>query len=158
MGQTITYKPIGGVESVALYPPDAVRSVLFATNGCMVIFSGQAVELPLLEDRSYYEEVSKYDEGARCVSHTLHLVAAPDSAAMCLTEEFLEQAYFEGFVAKILLCDGRCLFAGYSAHLQDEQPLRLESVTTSSGSEVRQTPTVTLRLHSCDTEFSQRML
>jgi hypothetical protein len=151
-------KPIGGVEGVALYPADAVTSALFSSEGCEVELSGVAVEVPLLDDSSYYTETSKTTNGVTRISHLLHLVADRNDATEWLTEEFIERAYFEGFVAVISLCSGRQLLAGYSALFENEQPLRLESLTHSSGSGPHEVPSVTLRLIAHDTAFSPNIL
>ena len=49
MEATSSYKPIGGVESVALYPTDAVEWALFSANGCEVELSGSPIEVELLD-------------------------------------------------------------------------------------------------------------
>ena len=54
MNMVATYKPVGGVESVALYPADAVVTALFSSDGCEVELSGIPIEVPLLEDCSQY--------------------------------------------------------------------------------------------------------
>ena len=148
------YKPVGGVESVALYPADAVVTALFSSAGCEVELSGSPIEVPLLEDKSKYEESSSFEQGATSVSHLLHLVADRNEAYLWLDNNFLEQATFEGFVAVISLCNGDRLLAGYSAPFGNEFPLRLDAIISSSGSNLRETPSVTLRLISHDTEFS----
>ncbi|MBQ3026956.1 MAG: hypothetical protein IJD27_05455, partial [Alistipes sp.] len=75
-----------------------------------------------------------------------------------LEEEFLERCAVEGVIAAIKLCDGRRLLAGYSATFASEQPLRLESATSTSGTSPHDIPTVTLRLVSHDTAFSPVIL
>ena len=151
-------KPIGGVESVALYPADAVVAALFSSEGCEVELSGVAVEVPLLEDSSYYTESSETTHGVTRISHLLHLVADINDASEWLTDEFLERASFEGFVAVISLCSGRRLLAGYSALFINEQPIRLESLTSTSGNSLHDIPSVTLRLIAHDTAFSPNIL
>lgn len=154
MKTTSNYKPVGGVESVALYPADAVVTALFSSDGCEVELSGVPIEVPLLEDCSQYEEKSHSERGSTSVSHLLHLVAERGYAQAWMENDFLEQATFEGFVAVISLCDGRHLLAGYSALLGNEQPLRLESLTSTSGKSLGDIPSVTLRLVAHDTDFS----
>ena len=148
------YKPVGGVESVALYPTDAVVTALFSSDGCEVKLSGTPIEVPLLEDASRYEESSSFEHNVTSVSHLLCLVAERNHAKVWLDNNFLEQAAFEGFVAIISLCNGHRLLAGYSAQFGSEQPLRLEALISTSGNNLRETPSVTLRLISHDTEFS----
>lgn len=158
METTSSYKPIGGVESVTLYPADAVEMALFSSNGCEVALRGETVSVELLDDASYYQEVAENREGAKRISHTLHLVADRAKGQRWLEEEFLERCAIEGVVAVIRLCDGRRLLGGYSAAFAAEQPLRLESATSTSGNSPRDIPTAILRLVSHDTAFSQVIL
>lgn len=158
MNMVATYKPVGGVESVALYPADAVITALFSSEGCEVELSGTPVEVHLLEDASQYEESSELKHGAIIVSHKLHLVADKDNAAVWLSDDFIERASFEGFIAVVSLCDGRRILVGYSSHLGSEQPLRLEKIISTSGKSLSESPSVTLQLISHDTEFSPIIL
>ena len=152
------YKPIGGVESVALYPAEAVAKALFSSEGCEVELSGTPIDVPLLEGASQYEECIETTSGAVCIAHKLHLVADRNYATEWLDNGLLERASFEGFVAVVSLCDGRRLLAGYSAQFGDEQPLRLSTLSSLSGNSLHDTPSVALHLVSCDTEFSAHIL
>lgn len=155
---TSSYKAVGGVEGVALYPADAVVTALFSSEGCEVELSGTPMEVELLEDKSNYEEVSESRSGAIKISHQLTLVADRREAGAWFDEAFVERCSIEGVVAVVSLCDGRRLLVGYSARFGDEQPLRLSSLTFASGSCLHDKPTATLQLVSYDTEFSQEIL
>jgi hypothetical protein len=148
------YKPVGGVESCALYPADAVITALFSSEGCEVELSGTPIEVPLLEGASQYEESISTERGAVCISHQLHLLAERNDAAEWLDNALLERASFDGLIAVISLCDGRRLLAGYSAQFGNENPLRLTALSSTSGNSLHETPSVALHLVSCDTEFS----
>ena len=151
------YKPVGGVESCALYPAEAVQTALFSSEGCQATLSGKPVEVTLLDDASYYEEVAESRDGITKISHRLSLVADREDAAPWLDVGFLERASIEGFVAVVRLADGRSLLVGYSLNFGSEQPLHLQSMTSASGSKLRDMPAVTLLLTSCDTAFSCEM-
>ena len=152
------YKAVGGVESVALYPADAVVVALFSTEGCEVRLEGKPIEVELLDNGSYYEEHSKTEGGATKISHKLHLKADRKSAEAWLKPQFAERASIEGVVAVVRLCDGRELLVGYSAIFGSEQPLRLESLTSTSGSSPRDIPSVELHLVANDGEFSRQII
>lgn len=152
------YKPIGGVERVLLYPTEAIDSVLFSSDGCEVEVSATPLEVELLDDASHYEEESDCTNGITRISHRLHLVADRREAEAWLATDFLERVAIEGVVARVTLCDGRTLLVGYSSHLGNEQPLHLECLISSSGSTLRDKPTVTLRLVSHDTEFASEII
>lgn len=155
---TYTHKPIGGVESVALYPTNAVESVLFSSRGCEVSFVADPIDVELLENSSYYEEKLTCKNGTAKITHRVVITAEREWADRWLSNKFLERASMEGLVAKVKLCDGRNLLVGYSAHFGDEQPLRLESLLYNSGRTPHDRPTVTLTLLSHDTAFSQTIL
>lgn len=152
------HKPIGGVESCALYPADAVESLLLSSEGVEVKLNGSPIEVELADDHSTYEELLENKHGVIKVTHKLTLVAQKDAAATWLTENFTEEGAYNGFVAVVRLSDGRNLLAGFSFALSNEQPLLLDSVTSHSGSSPHDTPTVTLLLVSQDTEFSQEIV
>lgn len=153
-----SYKPVGGVERVALYPAHAVEMALFSNEGCEVSLAGTPIEVELIDDGSFYEETIENKCGVTRISHRLHLCASRECAEAWLDNEFLEQMALDGVVAVASLNDGRTLLVGYSAHFEAEQPLRLESLTSTSGSELHETPVVTLQLHSHDTAFSAEIL
>ena len=158
MAMTAIYKPVGGVESATLYPADAVEMALFSDDGCEVELSGEGLCVPLLDDGSHYEERAECKGGIHKVAHALHLVADRASGDEWFDADFLERASVDGVVAVITLYDGRRLLLGYSAHFGGEQPLRLESLESSSGESLHDIPTATLRLVSYDTEFSPEIL
>ena len=152
------YKPIGGVERCTLYPADAVQAAIFSSEGCEVQLRGEGIEVELLEETSRYEEESKGVDGIVKVSHLLNLVADRKEAEVWLDNDFLEHLVIEGTIAIVTLEDGRRLLVGYSSHFGDEQPLRLESMISSSGNNLHEQPIVTLRLVSHDTEFSSEII
>lgn len=155
---TSNYKPVGGVESIALYPTNAVATALFSSEGVEVGLSGTPIEVELLEDLSCYEEVCESKCGITRISHKLTLVADRTNAEAWLATDFLERASIEGLVAVASLCDGRTLLIGYSATFCNEQPLRPLSLLSSSGNSLHDKPTVSLQLVSHDTEFSHEIL
>ena len=152
------YIAVGGVERVALYPTEAVEEALFSSEGCEVTLAASPIEVELLDDGSHYEEEATNRDGATLVTHRLHIVADRSSAERWLEQDFLERAAVEGVVAVVTLCDGRTLLVGYSAHFGNEQPLLLDSLTSSSGEGAHDSPRVTLQLHSHDTEFSTELI
>ena len=152
------YKPVGGVESAALYPADAVATALFSSEGCNIKLSGEPIEIPLMEEKSRYEETLSVEHGKSYVAHQLHLVADRNDAGEWLENRFWEQSSFDGLIAVVSLCDGRRLLVGYSAQLGNEHPLQLEALSSTSGNTLHETPSVTLQLISYDTEFSAHIL
>lgn len=145
------HKPVGGIAAVRLYAPGDVGSVSFSDDGCRVVFSGTAEEFPLLDDRSSFEELCDGSGGPVSVRHTLTLVSDRNMAGEWLSGEFLSRALLDGFVAYIRLNDGRTLLAGYSDRLGGEQPLRLVSLLSQSGTGLSDSPELTLVLASEDT-------
>ncbi len=158
MDRLSSYKPVGGIESVALYPADAVARAIFSCEGCEVELSGDAISVPLIDDGSQYEECSEGNNGIQRVAHSLRLTADRECACEWFSPDFVERVAIDGVVAVISLCDGRRLLAGYSVHFGCEQPLRLEKLISNSGESLRDIPTATLHLVSYDTEFSPEIL
>lgn len=158
MGTTTSYKPIGGVESCTLYPADAVVAALFSSRGCEVELYGTPTEVALLDDASHYEESLENESGVVKVRHTLNLVADASLAQEWLEPRFLERCATEGVVAEVRLTSGRHILVGYSATFLNEQPLRLETLISTSGKSPKDHPTVTLRLLSHDTTLSCEIL
>ena len=151
------YKPVGGVERVVLYPANAVHRAIFSSEGCRATLLGEALEVELLDDASSFEEVVECHNGTSKIEHRLNLVADRGDAEDWMDADFLERAAIEGVVAVVELSDGRSLLVGYSSRFGCEQPLRLRELSSASGSKLHDTPTVTLQLVSCDTEFSCRI-
>ena len=152
------YKPVGGVERVVLYPANAVHRAIFSSEGCRVTLSGESLEVELLDDASYYEERVESCDGVTKISHHLYLVADRGEAKPWLNADFLERASIDGLVAVVQLANSSSLLVGHSVHFGSEQPLRLQSLTSASGSKLHETPTVSLQLTSCDTEFSCELI
>lgn len=148
------YKPVGGVKRVLLYPTEAIKSVLFSSEGCEVEYSAAPIEVELMEDMSSFEERAETTKGQTKIAHILHLVSDRSMGEAWLDADFLERASIDGVVAEVMLADNRHLLVGYSPTFGNEQPLRLESLSSSSGSTLHDKPTVTLRLVSHDTAFS----
>ena len=154
----VDQKPVGGVDAVVLYPADAVKHALFSQWGCEVEFQGEGVAVALIDDASLYEEVVSSAKGIVGVTHSLTLVARYKDAGVWLATPFLERLAQEGVIATVALSDGRSIVVGYSQHFGEEQPLMLESVTTSSGRALSETPSVTLRLVSHDTALAAEII
>lgn len=154
----LNYKPVGGVKRVLLYPADSVETAIFSSKGCQIQFSEAPLEVELLEDKSSYEERTEVSNGVTKVVHLLQIVADRDMAKTWFEFDFLERLSIDGAIAVIMLADGRSLLAGYSSLFGDEQPLRLESLSSTSGSTLHDRPSVALQLVSCDTEFSCRVI
>ena len=149
-----SYKPVGGVKRALLYPADAVKTALFSSEGCQVQFLGIPIEVELREDKSSYEECAESSKGQVKITHTLHIVSDRDKAKRWLETDFLERASADGVVAQVVLADDRRLLLGYSSVFGNEQPLRLESLKSTSGTTLHDRPYVALRFVAHDTEFS----
>ncbi len=146
--------PVGGVERAVLHPATSVVGFSFRRGACSCTFADDGFEVPLCDDRSLFEERLEAASPPASVRHTLTLVAERTLASLWSTATFCGQALLEGFVAEVYLADGRTLIVGLSEALGAEQPLRLASLTHSSGLRRSQTPTLTLTLTSEDVEFA----
>lgn len=149
-----SYKPVGGVKRVLLYPTEAIKKVLFSKKGCEVEYSAAPIEVELMEDKSSFEERAEAVKGQTRITHILQLVSDRAKGEEWLKPDFLEMISIDGAVADVELADNRHLLVGYSTTFGNEQPLRLESLSSSSGSTLHDKPTLTLRLVSHDIAFS----
>ena len=146
-----TLKPVGGIRAAAV--------VLQGAAGCgsasAVVSAARPV--PVVEERSSYEEVSAVVDGAVCIEHRLVLAVPADYAAECLTAELLRHWAVEGTAAAVDTESGERIVVGWSERFGCEQPLRLVSAEFSSGNSTRQTPAAILTLRSFDTETATRI-
>ena len=148
------HKPVGGVLRVLLHAADTLEGVEFMPSGCRAYFSDSGVEVLLKDDCSTYVEERRVLDGRIAVEHRLHLVARRNEADEWLDEAFAQGAVREGLMAEVWLNDGRALLVGYSQYMTSEQPLRLDTLSSTSGATLREEPLVTLDLKSTDTSIS----
>ena len=145
------YKPVGGVARVALYPTYGDLRLSFADGVCEAEFYCKSAEVPLIDDRSSFEELLSNSSGPISVTHTLTLVAERNAAAQWLSAEFADALSRQGVIADVTLNDGRRLIVGCSERMERDFPLRFVSLRSDSGKRLSDTPTLTLTLRSTDT-------
>ena len=151
-------KPIGGISSCALYPADAARISAVTRQGCKVTFNKAPYEFELFDEHSSLSEQMVAENGILKVTHRLTLVADRNLASAWLEAPFTNQAIDKGLVAEVTLTDGRHLLVGWSHRFQAEQPLRLSSLRSDSGTRANETPTLTLTLESRDNTFAMPVI
>lgn len=146
------YKPVGGVARAALYPARGDVELRFASGVCEVRFCCEPAEVPLIDDRSSFEELLDNSSGPVSVTHTLTLVAERGAAERWLSWDFADDVSRQGVIADITLNDGRRLIVGCSERMERDYPLRFVSLRSDSGKRLSDTPTLTLTLRSIDTD------
>lgn len=149
---TAAYKPVGGVARVALYPAGGDMDFRFADGVCTADFGCKPSVVPLIDDRSSFEELFDSSSGPVSVTHTLTLVAERGAAEHWLSAKFAADVLRQGFIADITLNDGRRLLVGCSERMERDFPLRFVSLRSESGKKPSDTPTLTLTLRSTDAE------
>lgn len=145
-------KPIGGLRRVWLIPADGVREVAFADGGVASLLLGEgvfAIELPLLEEQSRYEEELTLRGGVPSVKHTLEL-SIDRFEGDPLEVWRLERELLSGVVARVETLAGEQLLVGWSQRVGLEAPLRLYSLTEERGRRRKDPPTLRLLLASYD--------
>lgn len=138
-------KPVGGIESVAVVPAG------IAAAGSPAGIAVQAVELPLVEDASYYEERTEWREGIPCTEHLLSVTLPRDAAQRIFTPRAVEWWSAVGTAAVVRTASGERLTVGWSERFGGEQPLRLVSLVTTTARSPREVPTATALFRSFDT-------
>ena len=98
------------------------------------------IAVPLVDDSSAYQQSIEASESV-AVCHTLTLVARRNDAEAWLSESFVQRAACGGFVAEVVLNDGRRYSVGDSS-----SPLYLTKLVSDSKTSVVGEPTVTLTL------------
>ena len=139
MTENISYKPVGGIT----------RALLYAVGECSTleeVLATEPTEVLLKESASHYEEKFSVECGRVGVQHTLTLVAAVESAAAWLDEEFQRTTAAEGVVARISLASGEELVVGWCERLREEAALRTSSLRYSTFSSAREQGEVSLTL------------
>lgn len=121
----MNHKPIGGVQSVTLQS---------AQSGSI------SIAVPLIDDSSVYQQSVEPLESLT-VRHTLTLVARRNDAEAWLSESFVQRAACGGFVAEVVLNDGRRYSVGDSS-----APVYLIKLLSDSKMSAAGEPTVTLTL------------
>ncbi len=149
---TAAYKPVGGVARAVLYPAGEDMDFRFADGVCTADFGCKPLEVPLIDDRSSFEELFDNSSGPVSVTHTLTLVAERGAAERWLSPEFAACVSRQGVVADVTLNDGRRLLVGCSERMERDFPLRFVSLRSDSGKKLSDTPTLTLTLRSTDTD------
>ena len=139
------YKPVGGIAHVELF---AVHGL----GGVEDVVPGQGVEVSLMDDGSHYDEVTEAQGLPVSVVHTLTLCSDRWLAAAWFDKEFMQRAAADGLVARITMATGEQIVVGWSERFGVEQPLRLKTLSFTSGSKPNDSPRVVLTLWSRDTE------
>lgn len=152
-------KPVGGVRSVVLTATDNVAEALFAASGTLCtslnfVDEGALMECELLEESSCFEEKLSSESGVVSVAHNLVLVAERNVAEEWLAPEFRTESLKRGLCAVVTLNNGCRLLVGYSERFGAQQPLRVVSIKSSSGTRRTDPPTVTLTLENFDTSIA----
>lgn len=139
------YKPVGGIKSCELF---TLQALVSAED----MVAGQGVMVSLSDDGSRYEERMSCEHGPVSVEHTLTLCSERSEAARWFEHELLQRMAIEGVAALITLASGESLRLGWSPRFGFEQPLRLLSLSFSSGDKPNNSPRVELKLQSHDTD------
>lgn len=150
----MTRKPVGGLSAVRLVPVRGVASVVLAGTRCtgLELASGvRPLDCPLLDDGSSYTEESLGQQGLASVRHTLTLVLGRGEGRDLAGGELLAAWVREGVVALLTTADGERMLAGWSEHFGPEQPLRLVSQTSRTGTDPLDRPTAVWVFASEDT-------
>ncbi len=153
------HKPVGGIRSVVLLSAANVAQAAFAEGGTICtslefVDDEALVECPLLEDASSFEEEITPDGGAVAVRHRVTLVADREEFNVWLAPKLSSESIGDGLCALVTLNSGCRLLLGYSERFEAQQPLRIISIKTESGSRPLDVPKVVMVLENFDTATS----
>ncbi len=116
-----TTKPLGGIAALTL----GVASL----SGAAPTLPDDGVAVPLLEDRSTYEENVEWVGDFKSVTHTLKIITPIEYS---LPEELLP-GLERGFVAFVVFHSSNTINVGWSNNAAADRALRLISCSTQSG-------------------------
>lgn len=85
------------------------------------------------EDEAEYTETVSLINGALVVTHEIKFLLDKMGPASLQVVQELSKASFEGIVAIVLTHNGDTFLCGYSVEMEQERPLRLKSVTSTTG-------------------------
>jgi len=142
-------KPVGGVCSAAVVPAGTAVG-----NSPQEIIEA-AVGIPIMEDRTSYEERISWKNGIARTEHLLTVTVARDYAQEHFTARVQRHWAREGTAAVIRTAAGELIVAGWSERFGAEQPLRLVSMDSTTALSPRDTPTSTLLFRSVDDSPAQ---
>lgn len=138
-------KPMCGIAAVAVVPAGT------AAGGSPDAVAAAAVPLPVVAERSSYEETLDAADGTVRVRHRLTVAVPEEYARANLDERTLRLWAAAGTAAVIDTLSGERLVAGWSERFGSEQPLRLTAVAMSTGTTPHESPAALLTFGSVDT-------
>ena len=145
MGAGLCTKPVGGITAVAVVPAGA------AACGSPADIAAAAVELPLVEGLSSYDETVDSSDGIVRIEHRLTIAVPAEFAASEIEMPTLRRWASAGTFARVDTLAGESLAVGWSERFGSEQPLRLTGIEWSTGKDAHTRPVAILTLRSIDT-------
>ena len=137
-------KPAGGISSVAVVPAGS------AAVGSPAAIAAAAEPVPLVDERSSYEEICDSSDGIVRVEHRLTIAVPLDYARSRFGDEECRMWASAGTAAIVETVAGERLAVGWSERLGSEQPLRLVRMKISTGTSPREIPAAVLTFRSVD--------
>ena len=144
-------KPAGGILRVAVVPAGTTA------GGSPQEIAAAAVELPLVEGLSSYDEITRVHDGIASVEHLLTIAVPAGCAGASLDPRTQRLWASAGTAAVIDTVSGERIVAGWSERFGSEQPLRLTGIELSTGKTPGVTPAAILTFRSVDTSPAERI-
>ena len=145
------FKPVGGISSAAVVPSGA------SACGSPAEIAARAVELPLVEGLSSYEERVDSRDGIFRVEHRLTIALPAGYARDRFSAAECRRLAAVGTAAVIVTESGERLIAGWSEQFGSEQPLRLTGIAFTTGTSPRDVPAAILTFASIDGATAERI-
>ena len=144
-------KPVGGIASVAVVPAGT------AAGGSPDDIAAAAVEVPVIEGRSSYDESAESRNGALRIEHRLTIAVPADYARNHFDDETCRRWATSGTAAIVTAESGERLAVGWSERMGAEQPLRLISVEAATDRTPHAIPAAVMTFRSVDTAPAVRI-
>ena len=138
-------KPAGGIAAVAVVPAGAAAGLPPGETDTAT------VAVPLIEERSSYDEVLTSRNGVVRVEHRLTIAVPFDWVRRTLDETTFRSWAVQGVAAVVDTEAGERLAVGWPEPQGCRQPLRLAGIEASTDKTPHATPAAIITLRSVDT-------
>lgn len=149
----------GGIRTLGLIATSDVTSVNYSAEDRALFELTLAAEKKFTkyefrEDEAEYSENISLVHHSPVVTHELRFVLDKMGSDSIAALDSILSLSEEGLIAVVRTMNDDIFLVGYSPRFDKERPLRVESVTSTTGKQLREETTATVVLQSIDTDLA----
>ena len=149
----------GGIRTLGLIAASDVTSVSYSEEDRALFELTLAAEKKFTkyefrEDEAEYSENISLVHHSPVVTHELRFVLDKMGSDSIAALDSILSLSEEGLIAVVRTMNDDIFLVGYSPRFDKERPLRVESVTSTTGKQLREETTATVVLQSIDTDLA----